>query len=212
MSTNFYIDGFNLYYRAIKTRLPQYKWLNIQSFCENLLPGHEVKRVRYFTALVNNSPRNPDVALRQATYLRALATLPKVEIHYGQFRTRDVLMPLSKPQPDQPLVVRVRRTEEKRSDVNLATYLLLDACEDDFDEAVVVSNDSDLMEPIIAVRDRFHKPIGVINPDIGDRRSIVLQEAGSWSFPTIYRRYFRSNQLSPEITDGTGTFHKPAEW
>ena len=212
MATNFYIDGFNLYYRAIKSRFPQYKWLDIQSFCESLLPEHEVKRVRYFTALVNNSPRNPEVARRQATYLRALATLPKVEIHYGQFQTRDVRMPLSRPQPDQPLVVRVRRIEEKRSDVNLATHLLLDACEDDFDEAVVISNDSDLMEPVTAVRDRFNKPIGVINPDIGDKRSLDLQEAGSWSFPTIYRRYLRDNQLPYEITDDIGVFYKPPSW
>lgn len=55
MSTNFYIDGFNLYYRAIKSRYPQYKWLDIQSFCESLLPKHEVKRVRYFTALLDSS-------------------------------------------------------------------------------------------------------------------------------------------------------------
>ena len=212
MSTNFYIDGFNPYYRAIKSRLPQYKWLDIQSFCQSLLPEHEFKRVRYFTALVNNSPRKPNAARRQGTYLRALATLPKMEIHYGQFRTRDVRMPLSRPQPNQSPFVRVRRTEEKRSDVNLATHLLLDACDDDFDEAVVISNDSDLMEPIMAVRDRFRKPIGVINPDIGDKRSIALQESGSWLFPTIYRRYFRDNQLPIEITDDIGTFYKPPSW
>lgn len=212
MSTNFYIDGFNLYYRAIKSRYPQYKWLDIQSFCESLLPKHEVKRVRYFTALLDSSFTDPNVAFRQKTYLRALRTLGKVEIHYGRFETRRRLMPLWEPSPNEPRRVWIRRTEEKRSDVNLATYLLLDACDDDFDEAVVISNDSDLMEPITAVRDRFNKPVGVVNPDIAKRRSADLQEAGSWSFPTIYRRYFRDNQLPTEITDATGTFHKPPSW
>ena len=212
MATNFYIDGFNLYYRAIKSRFPQYKWLDIQSFCQSLLPEHEVKRVRYFTALLDSSFSDPDVAFRQKTYLRALRTLGKVEIHYGRFETRRRSMPLWEPSPNEPRRVWIRRTEEKRSDVNLATYLLLDACDDDFDEAVVISNDSDLMEPIKAVRDKFNKPIGVVNPDIAKRRSADLQGAGSWSFPTIYRRYLRDNQLPYEITDDIGVFYKPPSW
>ena len=212
MATNFYIDGFNLYYRALKNRMPQYKWLNIQSFCESLSPDHEVNRVRYFTALLESSSKNSDVALRQKIYIRALKTLPKVEIHYGRFETRRRLMPLWDPLPGEQGRVWVRRTEEKRSDVNLATHLLLDACHDDFDEAVIISNDSDLTEPARAVRDRFNKSIGVINPDVARKRSADLQSAGSWSFPTIYRRYFRDNQLPIEITDATGTFHKPPSW
>lgn len=212
VSTNFYIDGFNLYYRALKTRLPQYKWLDIQSFCQSLLPEHEVKRVRYFTALLESSFSEPDVAFRQQTYLRALRTLDKVEIHYGRFETRRRSMSLWDPSPGEPRRVWIRRTEEKRSDVNLATHLMLDACDDDFDEAVVISNDSDLMEPIKAVRDRFNKRIGVVNPDIAKRRSADIQGAGSWAFPTIYRRYFRDNQLPVEIVDDIGTFHKPPSW
>ena len=53
--------------------------------------------------------------------------------------------------------VRVMKTEEKGSDVNLATYLLVDAFEDRFDVAVIISNDSDLKEPI-AARPFFTSP------------------------------------------------------
>ena len=38
--------------------------------------------------------------------------------------------------------------EEKGSDVNLATYLVADGFRDLYDTAVVVSNDSDLAEPL----------------------------------------------------------------
>lgn len=123
-------------------------------------------------------------------------------------------MPLWEPvrNVNAPQMVWVSRTEEKRSDVNLATYLLIDACYDDFDEAVVISNDSDLVEPITAVRDRFHKRIGVVNPDVAHRRSPDLQNAGSWAFPTIYGRYLRDSQLPAQIADGGGEFGKPSRW
>jgi hypothetical protein len=45
--------------------------------------------------------------------------------------------------------VRVIKTEEKGSDVNLATYLLADAFRAECQASVVVTNDSDLAEPIL---------------------------------------------------------------
>ena len=72
---NFYIDGFNLYYGSLKGRWPEYKWLDLQSFCESVASGRQVKRIRYFTARVKNSPHAPTAADSQQIYLRALATL-----------------------------------------------------------------------------------------------------------------------------------------
>ena len=46
----------------------------------------------------------------------------------------------------------------------LATALLLDCFDNDCDEVVVISNDSDLIAPVTAVRQRFGKPVGVISP------------------------------------------------
>lgn len=43
-----------------------------------------------------------------------------------------------------PRVVEVHKTEEKGSDVNLATFLLVDGFDQLYDEAVVISNDGDL--------------------------------------------------------------------
>ena len=122
-TANVYIDGFNLYYGSLKNRWPQFKWLDLQSFCESLLPRLRVKRVHYFTARVQNSPRDPSVADRQQAYLRALATLPKLTIHEGLFTVRTVNLPLSN---NPTTIVQVIKTEEKRTDVNLATALLLD--------------------------------------------------------------------------------------
>lgn len=58
-----------------------------------------------------------------------------------------------------PRFVQVVKTEEKGSDVNLATHLLCDAYEALFDIAVVVTNDSDLVMPIQQVRQRLGKKV-----------------------------------------------------
>jgi len=47
---NVYVDGFNLYYGALKgTPL---KWLDIAALCRLLLPGDTINRIRYFTARI----------------------------------------------------------------------------------------------------------------------------------------------------------------
>ena len=208
-TANFYIDGFNLYYGSLKRHCSQYKWLDLQSFCESLGRRLQVQRVRYFTARVQNSPRNPNVADRQQAYLRALATLPKVTIHEGLFTVRDVYLPLSN---DPATIVQVIKTEEKRTDVNLATALLLDCCNNDCDEVVVISNDSDLVTPIQVVRQEFGKQVGVINPQAPKQRSRALAQAASWSYRTINRSHFANNQLPAQLTDAHGVFTKPANW
>ena len=51
MRTNVYVDGFNLYYGAL--RGTPYKWLDIRRMCELLLKDHSVARVTYFTARIS---------------------------------------------------------------------------------------------------------------------------------------------------------------
>jgi hypothetical protein len=160
---NVYIDGFNLYY-GIK-KWPAYKWLNIVEMLDSLFPNDEVALTRYFTANVKGKmdPRTPQ---RQNAYLRALGTLaPRLEVRTSRFLVNPVWMPLAHPVPGDPDTVEVIKTEEKGSDVNLATYLLLDAFERSCEMAVVVSNDSDLREPIRIVQAApFDLPVTVMNP------------------------------------------------
>lgn len=207
MSTNVYIDGFNLYY-GLKDRWPEYRWLDIQSFCQSLLPQHNLNRIRYFTARV----QNPGPAHNQRSYLRALETLPNLNVHYGYFATHDVQMPLTNPPSTGPSLVFVRKNEEKQSDVNLATYLLLDSFRNECTEAVVITNDSDLATPIQVVRDELKVPVGVINPQHRKFRSALLSQAASWKFQDINRRHFRESQFPPTLTDASGTFSKPSNW
>ena len=83
MKTNFYIDGFNLYYGVLK-RTP-FRWLDLAQLCQKCFPDDEIHHIRSFTACVKPTPSNPLQAVRQQVYLRALRTLPTVEIHLGKF-------------------------------------------------------------------------------------------------------------------------------
>jgi len=63
------------------------RWLNLRKLGETLFPQDIVRRVCYFTAHLEARPGNIGQAQRQLIYLRALASLPGVGVHYGVFRS-----------------------------------------------------------------------------------------------------------------------------
>lgn len=202
-----YVDGFNLYYRALKGT--PYKWLDLDRLLRLIFPSHHFERIRYFTALISSRPDDPTQAQRQQAYLRALGTLPNVEVQYGQFLTNPTRLAYVAPPNPWEKTVEVYKTDEKGSDVNLATSLLLDAFDRDFEKAVVVSHDSDLVAPIRAVRDRLNMHVGVLDP--ATRASKELLGASSF-----YRRLragpLSAAQFEPTLTDAIGTITKPEGW
>jgi hypothetical protein len=137
-----YVDGFNLYYGAVKDT--PYKWLNIRRLCALLLPSHAIDRIKYFTARVSGRPEDPDKPTRQQICFRALKTIPDLGIIYGSFLSHEVMMPLAQTPAGDPKIVKVIRTEERGCDVNLATHLVHDAFRAHFESAVLITNDSDL--------------------------------------------------------------------
>mgnify|MGYP001571872703 CR=1 FL=1 len=218
MRTIVYIDGFNLYYGALKVRWPNLKWLDLRALCVSLLSGRQIVRIRYFTALVKPPPHDPKTRERQEIYLRALRTIPQIEIHFGWFVQREGLryqLPLAYPnnRPNgPPQSVRVQLPEEKGSDVNLASYLLLDCFKKACDEAVVISNDADLKTPIEIATREFGNTVGVINPHPKSWRSVDLAGVASWSYQTINRTHLARSQFPLTLTDARGTITKPAAW
>jgi uncharacterized LabA/DUF88 family protein len=211
MKTNVYVDAFNLYYGRLRST--PYRWLNIAELCRQELPTNVLNRLRCFLARVSARPTDPDLPIRQQTYIRALETLPNFTIHYGTYLTNTVRMALAHPAPGGPTTVEVLKTEEKGSDVNLATYLLLDAFDNDYDAAVVISNDSDLAEPIRVARQRFGKRVVVLAPVRLPRKpSVELRKAAS-RCQVIQDASLAASQFPPILTDAQGrTITKPAVW
>ncbi len=206
--TNVYIDGFNLFHGALKGS--QYKWLDLDALCGHLLPKDTVHRIRYFTAKVTARPGDPQLPVRQQTYLRALATLPTVSVHLGVFYVSTIRAPLAHPPARGPKTAEIIKTEEKGSDVALATYLMLDACRGDCDTAVLITNDSDLREPLRLVREELGLITGVVNPHPASRRSRALQAT---FFKQLRPGALAASQFPRQLTAPSGrTITKPADW
>jgi NYN domain len=108
--------------------------------------------------------------------------------------------------------VQVIKSEEKGSDVNLATTLLVDAFDGDFEQAVVVSNDSDLVYPIEVVRQKFGLPVIVLFPCGGGRKPSFHLSNVATASPLVKTAHLAASQFPNPMTDATGTFHKPATW
>jgi NYN domain len=213
MRANVYIDGFNLYYGSLKGKGPGYKWLDLDILCSKyLIPSNPINRIRYFTARISARRGDLGAPVRQETYLRAIGTLPSVSVHFGHFQQTKVRMPLVNPPRGGDKLVKVHKTEEKGSDVNFATYLLLDAFRHDCDLAVVVSNDSDLEAPIRVVMKELGIPVALLNPDPAWFRSRDLINLGPAFFKQIRANAIKGSQFPETLSDGNGTFRRSAGW
>jgi hypothetical protein len=217
MRTIVYVDGFNLYYGCLKDSAE--RWLDVGALCDRMLRDDaDIVGIKYFTARVRARPGDPaepqrQQAQRQQVYFRALATVPKLTIHYGHFITRTTTARLVKDRKGKPAYAEVWRTEEKGSDVNLASHLLIDGWRARYDLAVVISNDGDLKDPIHMVRTELKAPVGVLNPHTN--RSYALSprtlRRGSFYKP-IRRATLRASQFPAQVPDARGIIHKPPGW
>ena len=157
-----------------------------------LLPReYAIDRLGYFTARVSGR-LDPLAPARQRNYLKAISTLPEVDIHYGR----------------TAVVAEFHTMGEKGSDVNLAAHLLNDVWKDLFEAAVVISNDTDLVLPISMVTEERKRSVFVVCPGRSQIAPQLRQVAS-------YVRHIRPPMLRtaqlPDKLPGTG-ISKPAEW
>jgi hypothetical protein len=214
--TFIYVDGFNLFYRVKGTK---HRWLNPLALAQQLLAAHNnVAKVRYFTARVSGKD-DPDRPRRQHVYLNALATVAEVEVHFGRFLAKTMTRPLVKPPRPGACkqcgasgnrFVEVHSYEEKGSDVNLATHLLHDAWCGRFDVAAVISNDTDLCEPIKIVSTELKKPVGVLCPAASCAKD--LKQVARF-VKHISDKDLMASQFPSPLLDANGApINKPASW
>lgn len=215
---NLYYGGRGLCGRAT----PGWRWLDLRGLASDLIArqsrweGPAIETVTYCTARVSGAS-NPVGQHEQDVYLRALERSGSAtQISYGNYVARVATAPLatsgrngkpviSHPQwplmvqdgaeqdvPDARFMASVARREEKGSDVNVASHLLIDVLTGAVDAAVVISNDSDLAYPVTFARGRV--PIGLVNPTKG----------------------YRAGKLAGDHTDGVGNHWwyqmQPSDW
>ncbi len=180
--------------------------MDIQKLAESLRPNDDVIKVKYFTAKIRNDFASLN---RQQTYLDALSTLPKVEIYYGRYLESHPVM-YQHPLTDPPTKVKVIKREEKGSDVNLCTHLVIDGMNNNFDAAAIISNDTDFCFPISYVIDTLKKPVYLFNPKSTNARD--LEKCSTSIYPI--NNNMLSSCLFPEIvvSPSERSFKRPPEW
>ncbi|MCY4513015.1 MAG: NYN domain-containing protein [Bdellovibrionales bacterium] len=210
LKTFIYIDGFNLYYRLKHTPC---RWLNLQKLSEAYLTSekHKIMQIKYFTALVKGTLEDRLNITRQHIYLRALNTIPNLEIIFGQFKKRQVTGLKCHYENGQYVegneLVTISKWEEKESDVNIATHIVADV--DQYDCAILISNDTDLKTPLKYVKENFKKRIGIISP----RRNIHIDLRDASHFQKrISNNVLKQCQFPEKMKDEKGEFFCPPKW
>jgi hypothetical protein len=232
-----YIDALNFYYGAVKGT--PYKWIDFESLARMLVPHDQIGRIKYFTANVKPLFDGDRSHERHNAFLRAVAANPMIEIVHGHFRSdirsralaerryeaADLFIPSLLPVSDlaamlldaakrratSATLARVVIPEEKGSDVNLGTHLLYDALKGKCEKAIVITNDTDLCEPIrLAVGEGV--PVGIVNPHFrvpANRKLIAVA-----SFEVPFRPQILARCQMPHVvrTAGGREVHKPREW
>jgi uncharacterized LabA/DUF88 family protein len=210
MRTYAYVDGYNLYFglkNLCEARAKSWRWLDLRALISEYMPSeYELDVVRYFTA--NVRPGGKPKHLRQETFLRALRTTG-TKITYGRFEIYPAEYPLSEG-PDRGKYVKVNKIEEKKTDVNLASLLLIDVLiEREADAAIVVSNDSDLLYPVQELRRRGFN-VGVINPH-PRRPSAELNQHATFYRDVRAAKVFQC-RFPMALRDKRGEFSCPDRW
>ena len=205
----FYIDGFNLYHAIKNLNRPALKWLDLRAVCENFIDPQEqeIKSIYYFSAM---STHRSEGLKRQEQYIRALKHTG-VNVVLGKFFAK------------QRSCHKCRSTwwahEEKRTDVNLALRLVLDAIDGKFDKAFIVSRDSDFVPAINEVVERCpEKRLCLLAPPHLKHSADLIRclppeqkKNGLKSLKTIH---LERAQLPDEVKDEQGKLiaSRPAEW
>lgn len=201
-----YIDGFNLYYGAVKDG--PHKWLDLAGFFKMLRRDDDLQRVHYFTAMVGGDP-----GLRQGEYVRALMTTDLINVVLGKFKTKEVDCRVDTCCHAGRRKFRV--SCEKRTDVQIALQMLEDAYEDRCDTFILVSGDSDLVPAVRRVLDKFRKKKVLVyvpcrDPERG--AAVELRQAAT-NHRNLPINMLKMCQFPAEMPDGAGgIIRKPLGW
>lgn len=195
-----FVDGFNLYHSLEDLGSPKTKWLDLQGLVRSTLkPDEELVSVSYFTAYAT---WDDEKAARHKKYIRALE-LTGVRVVLGKFKRKN--------RTCRECGARTVEREEKRTDVNIAIHFLRAAFLDEFDLAIVVSGDTDLIPAIDAVKQLFPtKRVGILFPM--NRHTSEMEQSADFS-ETLKLTALLSHLLPVRIRLPSGKYlTPPLQW
>ena len=197
----FFIDGFNLYHSLDDNpNYHKYKWLNIRKFCECFITKkQEIVKIKYFTTYAHWRPYSYK---RHFLYVRALRSA-NIDITFGKFKQRDKKC---------HICGKVFKThEEKQTDVNIALHLLMSAAKDEYDIAMLISGDSDLVPAIETLKLNFPNKEAIIIIPIGRKANELNATADSHR--KIKEKHLKACQFNNIIELGNNVrLERPPTW
>jgi uncharacterized LabA/DUF88 family protein len=197
-----YVDGFNFYFGLKAENWKRFYWLDQQQLATNLLrPAQSLVGVKYFTADIR---AGTDKHRRQQTYLDALqAHCPLLQLIRGRYLLKDRRCRACGDVAQIP--------EEKKTDVNIASHMIVDAFTGQFESAILISGDSDLVPPIEMIR-QHHPEKRVIVAFPPNRKSDDLKRTAHGSF-WINEKTLRISLLPDPVVKPNGyKLFKPGTW
>lgn len=205
--TIIYVDGFNLYYGVLKGS--DNKWLDLQRLFTMLRHDDEIVAIKYFTTIAAGK----DSRIDQLKYLQALATLPLIEIIEGRFKPKRIKCraPGCSYHGNREFI----RLEEKQTDVNIAVQMVTDAYENQCDQFIVISGDSDLVPALKLIKSKFPTKILIVYVPAQhiDRTHATELRAAANKAKDLPLILLKRAQFPNKISDGSGGFiEKPADW
>jgi 6-hydroxy-3-succinoylpyridine 3-monooxygenase len=206
-----YIDGFDLYYGALKDSA--YRWLDLQKYFSQVRSDEQIQQIWYFTAEVSGS-----AGIRQKAYLDALSTCPLVKTVKGVFKKKELKCGVRSCNYSDPVSgKKFYSYEEKQTDVNIALQIVRDAYEKQYSSIVLVSGDSDLTPALKLVREI--SPLTKITVYVPSRHPSRVKATGELrSIANKVRALPLTNlskaQLPEAAQDAQGNIisHKPKCW
>lgn len=199
-----YVDGFNLYHAIDNLRVPKLKWLDLNKLMHNFIDPnvHTIVSIYYFSAYATWRETSYE---KHTKYVEALTNFG-VQPVMGKFKNKTRFCKLCK--------TTSLYHEEKETDVNIAISLVNDAYENIYDEAFVVSQDSDLFPAIRLVRQKFpHKQIKIITPPNMRHSKEMANAVGKKKLASILPLHIERSQLPDEIVTANGKIiTRPCDW
>ncbi len=151
-----FIDGFSLYHAVDNLNEPKLKWLNLWELAQSLTHKEEkLTKVYYFSAYAT---WKPDRYARHRKYVRALKKFGVTPV-FGHFK--------SKTKKCKNCGRKWIEHEEKETDVQIALQLLQESFEDQYERAIIISSDSDLLPAIKMVLNKFETKSILVAPPPG---------------------------------------------
>ena len=191
MRAALYVDGFNLYYPIHEANQCHLKWINLWRLGELICEPNNATLVK--AVLCTAVPAHyPDKRDRHNTFNNAqracnVLVVPGHHMHDGQ------------------------KWNEKQTDINVALSLILDAVDNKYDLAILLSADSDQAATARAFKERFpdKKLLAVAPPNrpVSDKVKPYAWKAFTLGFPLLERCV-----MPEEVPGKTGRILRPESY